>query len=269
MRHKFPDSFVTIGQARLENFYSSHAPHDLLKKLNALIQLQPRYEGDVVYFFILVRKLSELHGLKKVFPTISLICDWIVHSQIDRNSLGFKVLSGIDKELFEKFVVNKNTPYDRKTTKAQELAIEKQLAELWNLRAELKWLFKHYHLTLSFLTTESVWNKFKRLLFNALANSPLTAKNTSDLLFIKSISFTSVWHEEVGRRSRVSDKLFDPPYPRCRILVKDGVVLPGSEHMENEEEQIVEISLKTVDIRDFLNEEEFAELQKSLGNDSS
>ncbi len=264
MRHKFPDNFVTIGHFGLEQHYSKHAPHDILTKLRHTLGSLIGSEGDVVYVFILIRKLLELDKHKRVFPTLSLICDWIAHVRLDRNSTGYKIIENIDRELYFKYAVLDKRPYDRNRTKAQERHIERQLAGLWTLRGELRFFLRHYHLPITIVNKTPSWNRLRRFLFNALANSPLTVQTADDLLVIKSISFTSVWHEAQPQSSRARNLFNDPPYPRCRILVKDGIMLPGTEHMNPEDEQIIEVSLKTVDIRDFISEEEFVKLQKTM-----
>lgn len=71
------------------------------EKLFRVINWLPHNERDVVYAFVKIRKLLEFDDSKKAYPFLSVLCDWLLHTKLNRSGAR-AVLEILDEQLIQK-----------------------------------------------------------------------------------------------------------------------------------------------------------------------
>jgi hypothetical protein len=70
-------------------------------KVFDLLNDAPRSVFEVVYVLVKVRKLLEFHNAKHKFPFLALLCDWVLHTELDKSGAK-RLIETLDAELTSK-----------------------------------------------------------------------------------------------------------------------------------------------------------------------
>ncbi len=136
----------------------------IIEKLTQFLAQSPRREADVVYALVEVRKLLEREGKKKVFKTLTLFCDWVVHVKLDRRGAD-DILTMLDARLC---TLDLSKPQDITPDN-----VVRQFVSLYLLHEELKRFCAEMKLPNRWTTDWQSWIRCLRFYGNIVLDCPL------------------------------------------------------------------------------------------------
>jgi hypothetical protein len=113
--------------------------------------------ADLIEVMRLTRLILERQGATRSFPHLALYCDWVVHGEIDRHELGWKIIEQMNAAV---------TSHDE--TKGASIAAGSQAISLPQLRAEMIVLFSANDVRTELPDSFSNWKTFVGILMDDL-----------------------------------------------------------------------------------------------------
>lgn len=139
--------------------------------------------AKVCYFMQQIRILFEIDQDWKKYPIARLYCDWLLHSELNRNNTGFEIVEKLADIFSTIRDSNQLIKEVSKSISIQELIT--QLRDiLWSKIEDKNKLAKY--------DFEDQWLDFIRLLLNQLLFRPIRTKNKNYHLFTDKIQFTGL-----------------------------------------------------------------------------
>lgn len=136
----------------------------LRREIDQIVQGGQIPKGQILNVFRLIRLTLEANSLRAAFPTCAMYCDWLQHTELDRNPGVLTLIEAIDS-IF-------SVSPDKTNYKTEMITILNALG-LVALRHELLSLFGQFSLPLSLLTSMSNWYGTVSTLIEDLVGRPL------------------------------------------------------------------------------------------------
>lgn len=151
--------------------------NQIVEKLNKFLHKHSSLDEEcqIVYLFVEIRKLLEKENNSN-FPLVKFYCDWIVHTQRDRNL-------GAIKEIVDKIdsCFSLQSPYPLRDDEIFDFL------KMTELKKEFKQLFQGHGLESSVLEDDIAWSNFVDILTSVLSDQPILNPKKG----IRSISLAS------------------------------------------------------------------------------
>jgi hypothetical protein len=141
---------------------------DLKTKLKYELNNSINSERDVVYLLVLLRKLLELRGQKKAFPTLTFYCDWTVHPVLKGNGAQ-EIVKKFDD--FERYMEGTHLG-----TPQEKLVLVNSFAatlRLIDLRDDMRRFLESEGLPFNLTSDDGRWGSFVRYYTRLIETSPL------------------------------------------------------------------------------------------------
>jgi hypothetical protein len=120
---------------------------------------------ELVDILRVIRLILEKGKTKEVYPTLSFYCDWVLHSELDRNPKAHALLCELDRALVS---ILKETDMTKVTSEISNvLSIDK-------LRKDIISLFKSNSIDPVLFSIGDNWTAFINALTNELLSRPIT-----------------------------------------------------------------------------------------------
>lgn len=157
----------------------------IVEKLRMILREVPRFEADVVYALVEIRKLLERAGKEKEseFATLKFFCDWVVHAKLSLSGAK-KVLARLDAEIGASGSV---VP--------QEIQPESELFRLMSLeplREEMERFCSENRLPEKWAIDPTMWGECTKFYGDIVLDCPLAITRGSPLSrYIKQLTLTN------------------------------------------------------------------------------
>lgn len=139
---------------------------ELHQKLSRLITNDHLTESDVDHFMTLIRKLQErTDDTSDNFVLLNFFCDWTKHATINRNSVGYQLITEINEVLYQVKNLQDNDQVIRRIS---------GILSFTRLKEELNDFLIKYDLPKTVVNIKTNWNRFTILLINIITDCPLT-----------------------------------------------------------------------------------------------
>lgn len=157
----------------------------IVEKLEMILREAPRFEADVVYALVEIRKLLERAGKEKdsEFAILEFFCDWVVHVKLSFSGAK-KVLARLDAEIGASGSV---VP--------QEVQPESELfrfISLEPLREEMKRFCSENRLPEQWATDPTMWGECTKFYGDVVLHCPLAiTRGSPPSRYIKQLTLTN------------------------------------------------------------------------------
>lgn len=110
-------------------FMKKDIKNEIIDKMRKILENKKLSESDIFYLFNLARKLLEYLPLnvRKDFALLKFYCDWMVHSTIDRSSVGGLIIEEIQSTINRHINGNNNAQFTADLS--SNLSLEKMFME--------------------------------------------------------------------------------------------------------------------------------------------
>ena len=160
---------------------------EIVRKLDAELRNGIATQAQVVYLMVGIRKIMEQESSGAAYPYLRFHADWVLHSQMDRNTIAKEILELFDSAL----------PYLKAGAELHMLPSRfkrdfERIIKMERLEEELEaFLQKHDLPTLDETRTDG-WTFFLHLYCKVIQNCPLVVTGTA----LNEVAEINVWLEE-------------------------------------------------------------------------
>jgi hypothetical protein len=151
---------------------------ELLRKIQGILDLQITTEMQVVYLMVELRKLMDREKYKD--PMLRTLCNWVVHTSLERDEGSRLVLTEIDDQMARVHERNESVPsFERLSFGA--------------FRAALGQCFDGFGLSAKFIKDKSEYERFVGLYSSIVSECPiLFSASKTKLKYVKSVKLEGI-----------------------------------------------------------------------------